>query len=171
MANSIHTAEKKGNQAMDKAKEVGQDAMHKAKDVGQDAMQKAKEVGSEAVDKAKEVGGQAIDKAKEAATAVGGMAMDTASAAGHKADDLTSAAGHQIREFADSMEKRMPHEGIAGKASQVMTDTLKEGGRYIEEAKLSGMAKDVENVVKNHPIPALLLVFGIGFCLGRVMKD
>ena len=178
MANPMHTAERKGNQmdkggndAMQKAKDVGSDAMHKAKDVGSDALGKAKDVGSNAMETAKEIGGQAFDKAKSAATSVGEMALEGASTAGHKADDLAAAAGHQIREFADNMGKRMPSEGMAGTASKVVTDTLKEGGRYIEQAKLSGMAHDVENVVKNHPIPALLLVFGVGFCLGRVMKD
>ena len=86
------------------------------------------------------------------------MAVETASVAGHKADDLTAAAGHQIREFGDTIGKKMPQEGFTGKASHVVADTIKESGRYIEDAKLSGMAKDVENVVKSHPIPALLLL-------------
>jgi ElaB/YqjD/DUF883 family membrane-anchored ribosome-binding protein len=171
MSNSTHAVERKGTQAMDKAKEAGNEALQKGKQVGAEAMDKAKEVGEDALAKVKEAGGQALGKAKEAASSVGEMCVESASAAGHKADDLTGAAGHQIREFGDTISKKMPHEGFTGKASQVVADTIKEGGRYIEEAKLSGMAHDVESVVKNHPIPALLLVFGIGFCLGRVLKD
>ena len=60
---------------------------------------------------------------------------------------------------------------MAGRASQAVADTVKGSGQYIEEAKLSGMAHDVEHVIKNHPIPALLVCFGIGYCIGRAMKD
>lgn len=134
-------------------------------------MEKAKSAGADALQKTKEAGTDVLGKAKEAAVAVGEMATHAASAAGHKADDLTAAAGHEIKEFGDSIGKKGPHEGFAGAASQVVADSIKGSGRYIEEAKLSGMAHDVEQVVKNHPIPALLICLGVGFCLGRIMKD
>jgi len=138
---------------------------------GNQSMEKAKEGGVDALEKVKEAGAEAFGKAKETAASVGEMASQTVSAAGKKADDMTAHAGHEIKEFGDSMAKKLPHEGFAGRASQAVTDTIKEGGKYIEEHKLSGMAHDVETVVKNHPIPALLVIFGIGFCLGRAMKD
>ena len=34
-----------------------------------------------------------------------------------------------------------------------------------------GMAQGVETLIKNHPIPALLISFGIGYCVGRVMTE
>jgi len=154
-------------QEFGKAKEAGHEALQK----GNEAMQKAKEGGEDAMRKAKEAGTQVIGKTKEAAAAVGEMATHTAAAVGQKADEVTSAAGHEIREFGDTIAHRGPHQGLAGAASQAVADSIKGSGRYIEEAKLSGMAHDVEQVVRNHPIPALLVCFGIGFCLGRVMKD
>jgi ElaB/YqjD/DUF883 family membrane-anchored ribosome-binding protein len=152
-------------------KDKGAEALNKVKDAGADALDKAKEAGGEAFGKVKEAGSQALGKAREAAGSVGDMAVETATAIGHKADDLTAAAGHEIREFGDTIGKKAPHEGMAGHASQAVADTIKGGGKYIEEAKLSGMAHDVENVIKNHPIPALLICFGIAYCLGRAMKD
>jgi len=145
--------------------------MEQATEAGQEALQKTKETGDEALQKVKEAGGEVLGKAKEAAVAVGEMASHAASAVGHKADDLTASAGHGIKEFGDTISKKAPHEGLTGAASQAVAEGVKSSGQYIEEQKLSGMAHDVEQVVKNHPIPALLICFGIGFCLGRVLKD
>jgi len=146
-------------------------SLEKARDEGKDLMNKTKEAGAEVLDKAKEAGTDVLGKAREAAAAVGDVATETATAVGRKADDLTATAGHQIREFGDNLSQRGPHEGFTGAASQAVADTIKGSGRYIEEHKLSGMAQDVEGMIRNHPIPALLLCFGLGFCIGRVMKD
>jgi len=150
--------------ACEKAQHAGAEAFEKGKEA-------AKEAGNEALGKVKEAGAQVMGKAREAAQTVGKMATDTASAVGRKADDMTATAGHKIEEFADTMGRNAPHSGIAGQASQAFAGAIKEGGHYLEEAKLSGMARDVEEVVKNHPIPALLICLGIGYCVGRAMKD
>jgi len=166
-----HKEEPKSMEHMEHAKEAGTEALNKAKEAGKEALSMAKEAGAEAIDKAKEAGAEALGKAKEAVGSVGEMATQAASAVGQKADDLTAAAGHGIKEFGDTVAKKAPHEGLAGAASQAVAETIKGSGRYLEEAKLSGMAQDVEQVIKNHPIPALLICLGIGFCLGRAMKD
>jgi hypothetical protein len=152
--------EHKGAEHLEQAKEVGADAMNKAKEVGKDALNVAKEAGSDA-----------LGKAKDAVASVGDMATQAASTVGNKANDLTAAAGHEIREFGNTIAKKAPHDGMAGAASQAVAEGIKGSGRYLEEAKLSGMAQDVEQVVKNHPIPVLLACLGIGFCLGRAMRD
>jgi len=170
-AESLQHAKEVGGDAMNKAKDVGGDAMNKAKDVGTDALNKAKEVGKDALSAAKEVGADAMDKAKDAASSVGDMASQAATAVGNKANDLTAAAGHGISEFGKTVAQKAPHDGMAGAASQAVAEGIKGSGRYLEEAKLSGMAQDVEQVIKNHPIPALLACLGIGFCLGRAMRD
>jgi len=152
-------------------RDKGAEALEKVKDAGNTAVEKTKEMGSEAYGKAKDAGADVLGKAREATGAVGAMATETASAVGRKADDLTGAAGHGLREFGESMGKRAPHEGMAGQVSQAVADTIKGSGQYIEQAKLSGMAHDVEQVIKNHPIPTLLVCFGIGYCVGRAMRD
>jgi len=157
--------------AVDKAKEAGASAFDKAKDAGSEAMDKVKDAGSDAFGKVKEAGAQALDRAREAAGSVGSMATETATNVGHRAEDLTAAAGHELREFGENMGKRAPHDGLTGRASQAVAETIKSSGEYIEHAKLSGMARDVEQVIKNHPIPALLVCLGVGYCVGRAMKD
>lgn len=160
-----------GHDAMQKTREAGQDAMQKTKEAGQDMMQKSKEMGDEAMQKVKQAGTEVIGKAKETATAAGELASHAACAVGQKADDLTSAAGHGLREFGDTIAKKAPHDGFAGATSQAVAEGVKGSGQYIEEHKLSGMARDVEHVIKNHPIPALMICFGVGFCMGRMFKD
>jgi hypothetical protein len=157
---TFHTDERKGAEALEKAKEAGAEALDKAK-----------EVGAETFGKVKEAGSQVIGKAKEAVGSVGDVAVETASAVGRKADDVTASAGHEIKEFGETIGRKAPHEGFAGQASQAVADTIKTGGRYLEDAKLSGMAHDVEQVIKTHPIPSLLICLGIGFCIGRALKD
>jgi len=157
--------------ALNKGKETGADAMNKTKEFGENALQTAKDVGEDALGKVKEAGAAAYGKARETIGSVGEMATETASVAGRKAEDMAAAAGHSIAGFGDTIAKSGPQEGFAGAAVRAVADTFKGGGHYLEEHKLTGMAKDVEQVIKNHPLPALLAVFGIGFCVGRMMKD
>lgn len=161
----------KGAEHMERAKDAGAEALSKAKEAGREAIEGTKEAGADALHKAKDAGTDALGKAKEAAVAVGAMATEAASAVGQKADDLAGSAGHEIREFGDTLGKKGPHDGLAGTASKAVADTIKGSGQYIEDAKLSGMARDVEQIVKSHPVPALLICFGIGFCVGRTLKE
>jgi len=172
MASTSYTKEdRKGTEHFDKAKDMGNDMGIKSKDTATGVMGAVKEVGSEVMDKAKNIGATVVDKAKDAATSVGDMATSAAGAVGQKADDMTAAAGHGIKGFGDTIARNTPHEGWTGAATQAVAEGFRGTGRYMEDAKLSGMAHDVENVIKNHPIPALLITFGIGFCLGRALSD
>jgi ElaB/YqjD/DUF883 family membrane-anchored ribosome-binding protein len=48
---------------------------------------------------------------------------------------------------------------------------LEQAGRYIEDKHLSGMAEDVGGMIKAHPVPAVLIALGVGFLLGRCLRD
>jgi ElaB/YqjD/DUF883 family membrane-anchored ribosome-binding protein len=122
-------------------------------------------------EKVKDVGAQIMDKAKDAAVSVGDMASQACATVAKKADDYAATAGADIKKFGDNMSEKSPHEGLIGHASQAMAETIKGGGHYLEEAKLSGMADDVTHLVQRHPMPALLICLGVGFMLGRAMRD
>ena len=144
---------------MDHAKESASDALSKAQNAGKEAMSAAKEAGTDVISKVRDAGADALGKVGEGV-----------SAAGQKADDMTASAGHGIKELGDKLAEKAPHEGWTGSASQAVAEGIKGAGQYIEQHKLSGMAHDVEQVIKSHPIPALLVCFGLGFCIGRAMK-
>jgi len=161
----------KGNESWQGAKDSSKEAFRKAGEAGEQALNAAREQGKEALGKVKEAGNEALDKARETAQSVGHLAAETATAVGRKAEDMTAAAGHGIAGFGEAISQKAPQAGVMGVASHAIGDTIQEGGRYLEEHKLTGMARDVETLVKNHPIPALLAVLGLGFCIGRAMRD
>jgi ElaB/YqjD/DUF883 family membrane-anchored ribosome-binding protein len=122
-------------------------------------------------EKAREEANTAVDKVKEAATHSGQAVSSAASAVGHKADDLTASAGSGARSLADTVRQQGPSEGMLGRASRAVADTLEQGGKYLEENKLSGMADDFGEMIRRNPLPAVLIGIGIGFLLGRAMRS
>jgi len=143
--------------------------MDKAKDAAGHAVDKAKDVAGQAADKAKDVGSNLLDKAKTAAGAVGDAVSGAASSVGHKADDWTSSAGSSLKNLGDTMQKKAPHDGLVGNAAQTVARGIKQGGEYIEEEGLSGMADDLSNLIRRNPVPAVLIGIGIGFLIGRTL--
>ena len=126
---------------------------------------------NEPLDKAREAGAQAVEKAKESVASVGEMATQAVCAVGKKADDLTATAGGDIRKWGDTLSENSPRKGLVGHATQAVAETLKDSGHYLEEAKLSGMADDVTKLIKQNPVPAVFIGFGIGFLLGRALRS
>jgi hypothetical protein len=123
------------------------------------------------MDQVMQAGSETLEKAKDTAASVGDMAKSAVEKVGEKADNLTASAGHELKAAGDSMAHKLPHEGMTGHASQAIAESLQHGGKYIEDAKLSGMANDLTDVIKTHPIPTMLICLGIGFVFGRAMRD
>jgi len=155
---------------LEKSKEAGARAVEKAKDavatVGEMAGQ-----ASEPLEKAREAGARAVEKAREAVASVGEMAGQAVSAAGKKADDLTATAGGDIKKWGEALSEKSPRTGLVGHASQAVAETLKEGGHYLEDAKMSGLTGDVTKLIHRNPVPAVLIGFGVGFILGRALRS
>jgi len=124
-----------------------------------------------AMEKAREVGTQAFDKAKEVASSVGEMVNQAATAAGKTADNLTAGAGTQLKSLGDTIAANAPHQGVLGNASQAVANTIKQGGQYLEESGLSGVAEDATNLIRRHPVPAVLIGIGVGFLIGRALRS
>jgi len=127
--------------------------------------------GQATMEKAKDFVSQVGDKAREAASSVGEMASNAASNVGKKAEDLTSSAGSSLRQAGESLSHAAPSGGMFGGAAQTVAQGLKQGGRYLEDAGLSGISEDVTNVIRRNPIPAVMIGIGLGFLLGRVLRS
>jgi len=150
-------------------KDFGHSLADKAKDTAHSVADKAKDAGNTLVDKAKDLASQAGDKAKHAASAVGDAVSGAASTAGKTADKWTSNTGTGIKHLGETLEEKGPREGMLGNATRAVASTLEESGRYIEEEGLSGMMDDVTDVVRRHPLPAVLVGIGVGFLIGRTL--
>ncbi len=122
-------------------------------------------------DQAQDKAGQAADKAKEALGHAGEAVSAAAGAVGAQADRAVSAAGGGLQSLADTARKNLPHEGMMGTASKMVADGLEAGGKYIEDKSLSGMTEDLGTLIKNHPIPAVLIGLGVGYLLGRALRS
>jgi ElaB/YqjD/DUF883 family membrane-anchored ribosome-binding protein len=139
----------------------------RAKDAASHMADKAKDTAGYMADKTKQAAGNLADKAKD----VTHKAEDLAKTAGHKADDATAYVGSGIRSAADTVRSKGPHDGVLGSATSATAGALESTGRYLEEEKLSGMAEDVNQLIRKNPIPALFVAAGIGFLLGRMLRS
>lgn len=122
---------------------------------------------NQAADKAKEAAACVSDMTTHAAAAAGAIAQQAACDIGRKADDLTARAGANMQEWGDRLDRQAPQQGVFAKASRNAAQALQGSGEYVESAKLSGMAEDVANLIRQNPIPAILIAVGLGWFVGR----
>lgn len=148
-------------------KEDWKDVRNKAGDTAHSAVDLAKDAASAVKDAAS----SAAEKAKSFASATAEKAKETASAVGEKANDYTAAAGSKIKQAGEAIVDKGPHEGMLGSATKAVGETVQKTGAYLEDAKLDGIGKDLTEMIKAHPVPALLIGVGLGVLLGRATRS
>jgi len=115
--------------------------------------------------------GAVVDKARELvgdAQQAGQQAMHRA---GQLADSATDRVGQGMQSLSHSVRDSAPHSGVLGSAASTVAGGLEQGGRYLQQEGLGGMADDLTALIKNNPIPALLVGVGIGFVLARITRS
>ena len=136
---------------------------------------------AQATEKAKEAAASVSEMASLAASAVGVMSSHVASDAsviasqavrdvGKKADQLAANAGVGIQGLGDMLSKNSPQAGVLKGASDAVAGVVKEGGEYLQEAKLTGLTEDVSHVIRRNPIPSVVIALGVGWFIGRALK-
>jgi len=110
-------------------------------------------------DKAKDAMGHASEAVRSAGSAVAGVA-----------DQAAGGVGSGMQSLADTARRNLPHEGMMGTASKYVADGLEKGGKYLEEKGITGMGEDLSNLIKNHPVTAMLIGVGVGYLLGRTLS-
>jgi len=133
-------------------------------DVRKDEWAQAAEKGREAVESAGSM-------AAHAGSAVGTMASDAANDVGRRADELAASAGAGIRDMGDRIRRSGPQDGMLGTASHAVGQSVRDGGQYLENAKLSGVSKDIAELVRQNPIPAVCIAIGVGWLLASRMRN
>jgi hypothetical protein len=121
--------------------------------------------------KAQDAAGTVMDKAKQAASTVAEKARDVASTVGDKADSGVSSVGSGMQSLAGTIRDKGPQGGVLGGAASGVASALESTGEYLEEQGLSGMADDVTNMIRRHPLPALLVGIGLGYLLARITRS
>jgi ABC-type transporter Mla subunit MlaD len=137
----------------------------------QQALDQAKNEANTAADKAREALGHVGSALSSTASAAGTALSNTASTVGQKADDAAAGVGTGLKSVAGTIRQQGPHEGMLGQATSSVAGAIESTGQYLSEKQLSGMADDVASMIKAHPIPAVLIGLGVGFLLGRALRD
>lgn len=125
------------------------------------------QAGSKAADAAASVG----EMAGHAASAVGEMAQQAVRDVGQTADDLTARAGSGIDHLGSLLSEHAPQDGVLGSASQAVAHTVQRGGKYLEEAKLSGAAALLTELIRQHPVAAVVTGIAAGYLVARALRN
>ncbi len=133
--------------------------------------ERAKDIASSAAQSAGGVAANLSQKAQDAASSLSQTAGDLASTAGQRAREAASSVGSGMQGFAHTLRENLPREGMMGRASSAVADTLESSGRYLQEEGFSGMVDDLSAVIRRNPIPAVLVGLGLGFLLGRTLRS
>jgi len=140
------------------------------KAAGANVGEATKEAGAVVGEATKDVFAKTGDAVKDAAATVAHKAADAGSYVAHKAEDATAAVGGEMKSLAGTLREKGPHDGMLGNASSAVANTLDTYGRELQEHGLSGIADDITNTVRRHPVPAVLIGIGLGFLLARVFS-
>jgi len=94
-----------------------------------------------------------------------------AHSAGQAAEQATGRVGDSVKALGQTVREHGPKEGVLGQGKEWVADALEGSGNYLSEQGLNGMADSLTQMVKNNPIPALLVGIGFGFLLARVVRS
>ena len=117
--------------------------------------------------KAQDMASNVADTARQAAATVADKAKQAASAVGQGAENATHGLGSGMKSLGETVRDKGPHSGVLGSAASSVASGLEQGGQYLQEEGISGMASDLTDLIRRNPIPALLIGVGIGFILAR----
>lgn len=151
------------NGVADKVKSTIEATVDKAGNAAEIIQQRVGQFATDVEERAHRLAGTVANATTSAKSAVSQAVTN----AGQKADQLTSDAGAGIQSLANNLGQRAPQSGVAGTAVKAVADSVRETGKYLEEAKLSGAADDAVALVRRYPVPAMLLAVGLGWYLAR----
>ena len=165
-SNLGESAQEAAEQSGEMAKEKTHTAGEMAKDAAAKAGEVVKETASRAGEVAQDLASRAGEAVKDAASTVAQKTSDAASLVVQKADDATAAVGHNVKSLAGTIREKGPHEGVLGRADAAVANSLESCGRELERG-VTGMASDLTETIRRHPVPAVLIGIGLGFMIAR----
>ena len=165
-SNLGESAQEAAEQSGEMAKEKTHTAGEMAKDAAAKAGEVVKETASRAGEVAQDLASRAGEAVKDAASTVAQKTSDAASFMVQKADDATAAVGHNVKSLAGTIREKGPHEGVLSRADAVVANSLESCGRELERG-VTGMASDLTETIRRHPVPAVLIGIGVGFLIAR----
>lgn len=120
---------------------------HDAIEIADDAREKAQQVADDVQEKAAQLGNQATEQINSA----------------------MSSAGQQLNTLAQTVRERAPDTQVRDLADTTAS-ALERSGTYLENANVDMIRRDLEAVIRNHPVEAVAIGLGLGFLLARSMR-
>jgi uncharacterized protein YPO0396 len=159
-----------GERKMDQSREQFAQSKENLKDAATLAQQAGVNAAQGIGQRAQEMASGLGTMAQETAANLGQKAQEMASSAHGKTDEALSTVGERVRTLAGSIRPTAPHDGIVGATTTALADRLDSTGRYLQEHGIKDIRNDLGNIVKSHPIPSLMAVFGVGFLAGMAAR-
>ncbi len=91
--------------------------------------------------------------------------MTPASNMADNADTLAANAGIEIQQFGEQMSKHSQTLAWWEMSRKRLARSVKEGGAYLEDEKLSGITKHALDIVVKNPIPSVCVAIGLGWLI------
>lgn len=140
---------------------------NKGADVGGNIGQAA----SSAAETASMAASQAGEAARSAASNIAREGKQAASYVGGKVEDASSALGSGLKSAGQSLREHAPHDGALGHASSAVARTLENTGNYLQQEGLKGLGTDLTQMIRNNPLPSLLIGVGIGYLVAQASSS
>jgi len=115
----------------------------------------------------REKGAQVVDKARDMASNVADRAKVMACSIAQTAEDATHAAGSGIESLGSTVREKLPREGVVGAAASTLAGGLESSGHYLKEEGLKGIGAHLTSMIRNNPVPAMLIGVAAGFFIAR----
>ena len=147
------------------------DRMSGMQDKAEQLKNQAKDAASNVADKAKSTAGTVMETAKDVASGMADTAGNIASTVGKKAEQATEAVGGGMRSLGETIREHSPSSGFLGGATSSVAGALESGGSYLEQEGLSGIGRDVTNLLRRYPFAALAVGVCMGYMLARALRS
>lgn len=158
--NVAHRTQETGDKVSDKVSDMAHQAADRVQQVADDLRHKdPAEIAGDVRAKASEL----VDTTRQRASEAGAVAAD-------KVDDAMTATGEQMTNLAQTVRAKAPHEGRAGEIATNTAEALERGGQYLKDADLQVVRSDLERIIREHPVEAMLVGLGLGYMLARVTR-
>jgi ElaB/YqjD/DUF883 family membrane-anchored ribosome-binding protein len=107
------------------------------------------------------------DKATQVAEDVKDKAQQVGMQVAEKADAATTTVGEKIADVAQTLREQAPESGPVAQVASSAAQTMERAGSYLQQQDLAAMRADVEQLIRQHPLEAVLIGVGVGYLIGR----
>jgi predicted phage tail protein len=148
-----------------------------AKDATRNIAEQAKEGAGRAAEQAKEganrvadFAGQVADRTRDAARSAADKAGEVADTVTHRMNDAAGNVGSGLQSLASKVRETAPSGGMFSSVAEQAASGLDKTGDYLRHDGASALTRDLTNLARTHPIPAVLVGIACGYLLARATR-